>query len=636
MLDDKSLALLQTLKTDIKASKTVYEGTVKGTGKKFGFVINCEDNSEHFLPPDDMSRVFPGDRVTFTVVEQDDGKTKAELEELVQSDLNEFNGVFCQRGKGQGVEPFDSAFSGWLFVPPKKAGETKHNDLVRARVIKHPWEKGKAQAEIITCLGSADNNRSWYSIALADQGIPERFSEAELQAAAESMEPDATITANYRDLTDVPFITIDSETTQDMDDALFAEANDDGWLLLVAIADASAFIKPDSPLDLAAQNRLTATYLPGLTLPMLPDELANNAISLVPDQNRPAMIFRMQITPEGNVAELQIETAFIRSRAKLSYDNVAEWLDSGNIPDSHADNLQSLKAATDALANWRADHANQMNDRADYRIRVDEEFNVTAIDTEHKNSARGLVEEAMVATNHQAALWLKDKPALFMAHRGFKADRETELKGLLRDFAPTVADCDGHNLTDFRRIISAAQQVEFPLFSVLQKRFDRGYWTNTAEPHFGLGLSCYTNVTSPIRKYSDLCMHRLIRAVLQSAPMPELNKVSELLNSRGNVSRFASQKIENRLRNQWLAEQPEQVYEGTVVHMNANNLMVRLNENGAVGQVDMRKVKDQFSYDPLRMRLKFEDYHYQLEQPLKVQIANVTPEQLKLTIISDE
>lgn len=262
MLDAKSLAVLQTLKTEIKASKEILTGTVKGTGKSFGFVVS-DQGDEHFLPPDQMSKVFPGDRVTFTVSEQSDGKTRAELETLESSEFKEFTGVYVVRGKAQGIEPFSDKFSGWLFVPPKQTKNAESNSLVTARVTRHPWSSGKAQAEVVSILGNVKNNRSWYSVSLSEQGIPESFSEQELQAAEQLATNNAYDYSGYADLTDLPFVTIDASTTRDIDDALYAEASASGWNLWIAIADAASFITPGSILDKAAQKRLNTTYLPG-------------------------------------------------------------------------------------------------------------------------------------------------------------------------------------------------------------------------------------------------------------------------------------------------------------------------------------------------------------------------------------
>lgn len=632
MLDAKSLAVLQSLKSDIQANKEVFTGNIKGTGKSFGFVV-ADDGDEHFLPPDQMSKVFPGDRVTFTVTEQQDGKTRAELESLESSDLEEFTGVYVVRGKAQGVEPFNDKFSGWLFVPPKQTADAASNSLVVARVTRHPWKTGKAQAEVKSILGSIDNNRSWYSVSLREYGLQESFTDPEKAEATQLVENNPHDYSEYKDLTALPFVTIDAETTRDMDDALYAEKTDSGWKLWVAIADASSFIKPGSKLDKAARSRLTTTYLPGLTLPMVPSELSDNAMSLVEGDIRPALVTQLSIDTEGHVTDIEICEAQIRNHAKLSYTEASEWLDSEQYPD-RAHTLPTVHQACLALASWRKKRSNPTQDRADYRIRVDEEFNVTHVDKELRNSARDLVEEAMIATNHQISEWLSDTPSLFLTHSGFKADRETELKGLLREFAPTVSELDGHNFEQFIRIVhQAAKQKDFPLSQVLQKRFDRSQWSVTAAPHFALGLSSYTNATSPIRKYTDLIIHRLIKAKLNGQAVEAENELIAELNERGNLSRQVSQAIENRLRLQWLSADKEAQWQGTIVHLNANGLIVELNDNGARGFVDLRKQKDQFSYDPLRMMLKFEDSQFQLGQPLTVKATQISNDNLTLAIV---
>ncbi|WP_165901836.1 VacB/RNase II family 3'-5' exoribonuclease [Reinekea marinisedimentorum] len=633
MLDAKSLAVLQTLKTEIKASKEIFNGIVKGTGKSFGFVVS-DQGEEHFLPPDQMSKVFPGDRVTYTVTEQNDGKTRAELESLVSSDFKEFTGVYVVRGKAQGVEPFSDKFSGWLFVPPKQTGGAASNSLVTARVTRHPWASGKAQAEVVTVLGDVKNNRSWYSVALNEYGIPETFTEQELQAAEQTAAENPYDYSSYNDLTELPFLTIDATTTRDIDDALYAEATENGWHLWIAIADAASFISSGSILDKAALQRLNTTYLPGLVLPMVPQKLSNEAMSLVENEVRPAVVFKMALTKDGSITRFEPSLAKVKNHAKLNYAEVSEWLDTGAELPENARALSTVFDATRALAQWRRANSNPPLDRADFRIRVDEQFNVSEIEKELRNSARDLVEEAMVATNYQVALWLKDSAAPFMTHAGFKADRETELKGLLREFAPAVSELDGANLEQFIQIMKVANETTgFPLASVLQKRFDRGQWQTQAAPHFGLGLPCYTNATSPIRKYSDLVIHRIIKAKLQNEEFNADNDLVEQLNERGSASRFVSQNIENRLRYQWLAKNKAAEFDGTIAHINASGLSIELNDNGARGFIDLRKKKDQFSYDPLRMLLKFEDHQFQLGMQLKVKISQIGDDFMNLVIV---
>ncbi|WP_320826999.1 VacB/RNase II family 3'-5' exoribonuclease [Reinekea sp.] len=633
MLDLKSLELLQSLKTDIKASKPVLQGLVKGTGKSFGFVT-CTTGEEYFLPPDDMARVLPGDEVTFTVTELADGKTRAELESLVASTVDEFFGIYHVRGKAQGVEPFNSAFSGWLFVPPKQTLEAGNNEMVVAKLRRHPWETGKAQAEIIRLLGSADNNRSWYSLAIQEHRLEEHFSELELAEAEALRLAGLPALPDYVDLTDRPFVTIDSASTQDMDDALHAHSTDQGWLLSVAIADASLFITPDSLLDQAARRRLSTTYLPGLTLPMVPEALANNAMSLQPNSLRPALVFELTIATDGAVTDLVVRTAQINSRAKLSYSDVALWLTDTSLLPAEYQQLLTLQQATSAMAGWRRQYGTPMQDRPDYRVRVDADFNVIDIDKETRNAAREIVEEAMIATNASVANWLKADSALFMTHRGFKPERESELKGLLRDTAAEVADLDGHDLADFRTIMAAAAGLaDFPLLTVLQKRFDRGAWSNSAAAHFGLGLAQYTTATSPIRKYSDLTTHRLIKAKLLNQPLQVADELVSDLNERGNIPRQVGNLIENKLRLQWLKQQPDQVWNATIVHITAMGIIAQLDGNGASGLIDMRRKKDDYSHDALRMVLKFTDHTYQLGEALLVKVARIEDDKMMLALV---
>ena len=329
--------------------------------------------------------------------------------------------------------------------------------------------------------------------------------------------------------------------------------------------------------------------------------------------------------------DCNISLGLIKNHGKLDYITVSDWLEQNNLPPQHAENLQHLNAATSALATWRKTNANQMLDRVDYRIKVDSDFNITTVETEPRNIARDLVEEAMIATNSQAAKFLANESVLFMAHNGFKPDREAELKGLLRDYAPTVSELDSHNLEDFISILKGAAAVEgYPLQTVLTKRFDRGFWSNQIQPHFGLGLEHYTNATSPIRKYSDLLTHRAIKQKMNGEkPIIDSAVVADL-NERGSQSRQVSQTIENRLRLKWLGGLPAQSWQATIVHINANGIVAQITENGATGFIDLRKKKDQFSYDPLRMILKFEDFQYQLGQEISVQISKTDNDILNL------
>lgn len=634
MLDANALAQLKSLKSDIQSSQPRLSGRVKGTGRSFGFVV-ADDGLEYFLPPEEMARVFPGDRVTFLAEEQNDGKVRAALEALEESALDSFVGRYVERGKAQGVEPEAPGHAKWLFVPPKKTAEAKSGQWVKARVTRHPWETGKAQAEIEAVIGAEDEAGTWHRLAIEKHGLLSDFNSEEI-AAAEALDANLIeqLNAERTDLTDLPFVTIDAASTRDMDDALFAEETDDGWLLHVAIADPSAWVETGSVLDRAARQRLTTTYLPGQPLDMLPKRLAEDLASLVPEQKRLALVFHIRVAADGALSKLAITPAVIRSTAKLSYTEVSRWLDGEEaIPAQHW-HLETLRACCRALNDWRQAHALVMADRPDYRIRVDDDLAVTDVEREDRTTANGLVEESMLATNRIAAAWLADDPALFMTHPGFRGEREEELKGLLREFAPAVADTDGNDLEGYKTIMRAARDcADFPLQKVLQKRLERGLWSSRAAPHFGLGFEQYTTITSPIRKYTDLQLHRLIKAKLDGKPIKADDALIDDLNERLGASRKAANEVDNRLRLQWLARQEEQNWAGKVVHITAGGLIVQLDDNGATGLVDLRKGEEKFSYDPLRMMMKGEHRQFVLDQEVTVRVKGNDGLRLELELV---
>ena len=639
MLDAKALAQLQSLKSDIKSTTPeplVMRGTIKGTGRSFGFVI-AADATEYFLPPDTMAKVFPGDEVEFTVAETTEGKVIADLVTLVSSPLTEFMGRYVVRGKAQGVEPEVIGHAKWLFVPPKRTADAANGQWVKARVTRHPWETGKAQAEVINVIGSEEEPGTWHAIAIEKHQLPGDFS-AEALAAAEALDESLIDAASEgrSDLRDIPFVTIDNASTKDMDDALYAEETDDGWLLRVAIADPAAWFATESPLETEARQRLTTTYLPGRPISMLPERLANDLCSLTPNADRLALVFHIRVATDGSLSKLAITPSVIRSSAKLSYQEVSEWLDgAAPIPAAHW-HLETLKQCCKALFDWRKSNALIMQERPDYRVKVDEQLNVTGVVKEERNTANSLVEESMLAVNRIAAAWLSEDSALFMTHAGFRPDREEELKGLLREFANDVADTDGHEPEGFKSILRAARTVEnFPLLSVLLKRLERGAWSNTTAPHFGLGFDHYTTVTSPIRKYTDLVLHRLIHAKLAGQPFTLPAGLTDDLNERLGNSRKAANEVENRLRLEWLSRQPEQTWQATVVHINSGGIIAQLDDNGAAGFIDLRGQKKKLSYDPLRMMMKGEDKSFMLNQPLAVTIAKIEGDKLELSLVEE-
>ncbi len=623
MLDPNALSQLRQLKQTIEAQKDRAEGTVRGSQGRFGFV-RLDDGRDIYLSPEQMLRLFPDDRIAIEVVSGSDGKPVAQVEQLLASPLREFTGHYVVRDNAHFVEPDLPLMSRWLFVPPKLRRGANHGDFVRARINRHPFEDGKPQAKVEAIIGNADKPFIEADYALARFGCP---GEALVVDEQDLRTPDLTLRET---LTHIDFITIDGTDTEDMDDALHAEPHDEGWTLRVAIADPDAWIAPGSKLERAVAARGCSVYLPGRTIPMLPRALANERCSLLAGEERAALVCTLQVARDGTLGEFRFSEACIRSRARLDYDTAAALIADGTEA-AAGGTLAALNEVATALSaqRWR-DHL-LMPDRPDYRYSVDERGHLTAIHRTEKNAAHRLVEECMVATNRCAAEWLRDEDALFVDHPGFRPERLETIRKLIADHCPTLAgpennENDPTTLSGYIAIMQGLESAstELPLRAVASRALARSQFSRRAAPHFGMGLPAYTTITSPIRKFGDLLLHRTIKAKLAGKPVAPIDDATLAnLQASSDRARQTARLAEQWLECLWLLQQPEQPHDGIISHLNSSGFTVRLEESGIEGFVDTRKRPEKFSFDQTLMRLTSGERSYQLEQRVRVTVAAV-------------
>ena len=343
MLNHDSLAQLKGLKTQMEAEKEWAEAVVKGTQARYGFAV-LDDGREIFIPPDEMLKAFPNDRVRICIRPAPDNKTIADIERLIDSPLGDFTGRCVRKGKAIFVQPDLPQLRRWLFIPPHARNGVKEGDLIRCAVLRHPIKDGKPQAKVLEIIGdeSTPGLENLYSIArhrLATDWNSD--SQKQLQQRLADFKP--LETDRRRDLTDLEFVTIDAAKTQDIDDALYADISSDGWTLYVAIADPTAYIPADSPLIDEVARRGTSVYFHGDVLPMLPEVLSQDTCALSEGVDRPALVCKIAVSDSGEVGDFEFIEATVRSRAKLSYYAVDRYL-TGQADDlmSHATPLEAL------------------------------------------------------------------------------------------------------------------------------------------------------------------------------------------------------------------------------------------------------------------------------------------------------
>lgn len=634
MLDKDSLSQLKQLKQQIEDNKEFAEGVIKATQRKFGFLVT-DDGREIYLSPEEMLKAFPDDRVRILVTRSEGDKsagTKAarekvsgRIEKILKPGVAEFTGRYVVKGKGHFVEPDLPRNNRWIFLPPAARKNAKPGDLIACKLARHPFPQGKPQAKVLRVIGpeSAQGIAADYMIARFDLE-PEWPKDWQKSLLA----PDP---AARTDLSAVAFVTIDAPGTQDMDDALYAEPTDSGWQLSIAIADVAALVAPGTELDKLAQRRATSVYLPGRPVPMLPPALAVESCSLLAGLDRPALVCNLNLASDGQVLDCSFQEATIASRAKLSYEQVACYLDSQQADaevEPHTANLDALKNATAALLARRRADSLVIAGRQEFKLVLNEQGKLDHIEELVKNSAHSLVEECMVAVNRCAAEWIGDR-GLFIEHPGFRPERLPDVRKLADEFLglKDVAFESSEGYTQLMKAIDD-ETLAFPLRAVLSRLLERSRLSLTPRPHQGMGLARYTTVTSPIRKYSDLLCQRMIKARLRQQSVPQLaNKLIEALERRLDNARQARYQMEQWLKCEYLEPLQGQTLPGVVTQVNSNGFTVRLDQHLVEGFVETRQLQEKFSFDPMRLRLKSDRCTIELHQAVNVTIASVDRKQ---------
>jgi ribonuclease R len=634
MLNQESLAQLKGLKSQMEAEKERAEAVVKGTQARYGFAV-LDDGREIFIPPDEMLKVFPDDRVRICIRPTRDNRTVADIEKLLDSPLAEFTGRCVRKGKAVFVEPDLPQLRRWLFIPPHARNGVQEGEFIRCAILRHPIRDGKPQAKVLNVIGSEETPGIENLYCMAKYRLAAEWSATSKKDLEQRLARCRPLeTERRRDFTGLEFVSIDAAKTQDIDDALYAEISEGGWNLFVAIADPTAYIDADCSLHHDVSARGTSVYFHGVVLPMLPEVLSQDTCALTEGSDRPALVCRVAVSDSGEVGEFEFIESTVRSRAKLSYYAVDRYLN-GQDDElmSHATPLEALYQVYRALRARREQHELVMEDRQEYRWLMGDNRQIEAIEPYEKLLSQRLVEECMIAANRCAARFLARHGATgpFVSHPGFREDRLAETRQFLAMHAPELESEDPATLEGYRTIMTslARREGDLPLRPMVNRLLNRAELTTSPGKHMGLSLEAYTNCTSPLRKYLDFLVHLQIKSALHGG---EANLVTDQtlqeLAERIATARAATQEAERWLAGNYLsrltAEQTVR-FAARIIHINSSGFNVRLEESGLEGFVDLRQDPEKFSYDKWTASLTSTTRRFQLEQPVQLTYAGSDP-----------
>lgn len=627
MLDSSALSQLSQLKSDIQASKDYAEGTISATGGRFGFV-RTDDGRDAYLAPEKMDRVLAGDRVKISIVTNDQGKLEANLEAYFSSEISKFVGQYRIKGKGHFVVPLGGKFNRWIFVPPKQRKGAKDGDYVVAKMSKHPYKDGKAQANVLFRVGAPDDAFIEHKFVKAKYELNYR-SEDKVKAQSEDIAKTVETLSdeNRINLCDKDFVTIDSASTLDMDDALSVEKTDEGFVLFVAIADPGSFIQNGSPLAQQAQKAGQSVYLLGGAVPMLPSHLAHHTFSLEEEKVRPALVCEIHIAADGKITTFSFKRALIRSKHKLSYEQVADFLENENnsVPADIEANLRLLKTMSDARRQERNTNSLVSDDHADYDYSLNQRGHIENIVARPRNLAQQIVEESMIATNICAGKYLaENKLGLHSTHKGFREDRLGEVKALLKEEEIPADDINDYSQHIALMKTLASSEKLSVLIPPLRRMMQAAEMSTTPSAHLGLGLENYAPITSPIRRFTDLHNHWcIISSLSEDQTAPPFNETNvNALNETNRNGRQADRELQQWLSCIYTQNLLNTVAKGQIRIVTQQGFGVKLIKNGIEGFVLFDK-KTEKNFDAKRMTLTVNDRVFRIGDEVEITIKSV-------------
>ncbi len=515
---------------DKNTSLDEFSGTVSGHRDGHGFVARDDGAADVYLPPNEMRAVLHRDRVKVRLVRTDRrGRSEGRVTEIVERSNAPIIGRLLQEGGIWLVAPEDKRYGQDVLVPGGATGKAKVGQVVVVELTEPPALFGQPVGRIKEVLGEVDDPGMEIEIAVRKYGVPHEFSEAAMGQARslpDRVRPSDTL--NRIDLTDVPLVTIDGEDARDFDDAVFAQPSrvgrGKGWRLLVAIADVSHYVETGSALDVDAYDRATSVYFPRRVIPMLPEKLSNGLCSLNPDVQRLCMVCDMLINSSGEIHAYQFYPAVMFSHARFTYTEVAAILSNTRGPEAAnrkalVPHLLDLQDVYRALLQARQVRGAVDFETTETQIVCDESGRIEKIVARVRNEAHRLIEEAMLAANVCSAEFIahSKQPGLYRVHEGPTPEKQEILRGYLKVMGVSQTIGDQPTPGDFQRIAQAtkdrpdSQQIH----TMLLRSMQQAIYTPSNSGHFGLAFDAYTHFTSPIRRYPDLLVHRVIKSILQ-------------------------------------------------------------------------------------------------------------------------
>lgn len=632
-------------------------GRFQLTSKGFGFVIpdNKGDRPDVFIPPRALNGAMNNDRVLARIDNDTHGKKpEGEILRIIVHANNKVVGVFHQSGEFAFVTPDDKRIGQDVYVMKRHFNNAKDGQKVVVEITEWPQNNRKAEGKVTEVLGNLGDVGLEILSIIKQNDLPLTFPEEVLDASYKVPKTIKKSELNgRRDLRDRTVVTVDGEDAKDLDDAVYVEKlNSNEYLLGVYIADVSYYVTENSVLDREARARGTSVYLVDRVLPMLPERLSNGICSLNAGEDRLSMACEMHINGEGKVLNYEIFPAVINVRHRLSYNIVRAMLaGDAELCAKYKDVLPmvgKMDELREILHKKRAKRGAVDFDLPEQKVILDEKLHPIEIVQRIHGNAESIIEEFMLAANETVAQHMFNQhwPFIYRVH-----DIPAEEK--MQDFAKLLANFNikfkVHEETKPKDIQQAVEAIagtpeERLITTVALRSMKQAVYQTENIGHFGLAAKYYTHFTSPIRRYPDLIVHRLLHRWLQAPKLPaneveplgdKLDMIAENSSIRERAAADAERATVELKKCEYMADHIGEEFDGTISGVTAFGMFVEL-ENGVEGLVHISSLMDDY-YDYYEERYALVGTHsgnvYRLGDKVRIEVLQVNISDVSIDFI---
>ena len=629
--------------------KTYYDGIYRKNQKGFGFVRLEDQEDEIYISKENSLNALNGDRVLIEILEESNKVKSAEgkVVRILKHEKDTVVGIF-QNNKSFGfVVPDDRSFGTDIFISKKNFGKARDNHKVLVKITKYPQNGKNAEGKIIEVLGNVNEAGVDMLSLIKEYNLPSTFPEEVVQEAKKFGDTiDEKDIPNRVDFRDREIFTIDGEDAKDLDDAVRVEKLDNGnYKLEVHIADVSHYVKENSLLDREALIRGTSIYMLGRVIPMLPRELSNGLCSLNEGEDRFTLSCIMEIDEKGNVVSGEVVKGIIKVTKRMSYNDVQAILDGNETVINHykpyIQEFKNMEELAIILKNRRMEQGYLNLDIPESKIGLDIDGKVVSVGKYETSFANEIIEQFMLSANKTIAekfYWLQ-APFIYRVHEKPDIEKIQELNKFLINFGLKIkANKDNIYPKEFAKILeeTKGKEEEKVVSNLVLRTLKLARYEAENKGHFGIASKYYCHFTSPIRRYPDLFIHRIISRYLEENYDVKENWIEEhqkqaedrakQSSEREKIATKVEREAEDLKKAEYMESRIGEEYEGIVSSITSFGMFVEL-ENTIEGLIRFDDLGDEyFIYDEDRKQLIGEHSNkvYKIGDKVKIRVKKAS------------